>query len=485
MKKLIIRTIRVIILFIVISCNRTSPYEHTEDFDVPLLKKNHLMNSSGDFEALVKLNGEYFKKAGKLDYEGGKGLCFLNVANANSTEGNYKRAQSLLNKAGEHLKKGGNNFHRAKFYDGYADYYSHLKQYDKAIAYSDSTLSSLKKTPESKLKKELLPRVYINRGTYFAWKGWFGTSLKCFRKGNNLENSAYSNCMLAQYYLYTQKLDSAGVYALRAGEMMNNSSTTDIEKQWVYYTIGYYYNQINQYDKAEKMLNKVLEMSAKTRSVYSFHIKDVYNALADVYKKKNDKEKAYFYLKKYLEEDSRLNEARFSAINKTTDDFILESKKEHGKRENELWTIVILSVIILAVSGVLIWKNIKHLQRKKISLKTETETLKSQVHEKKLQEVIELARNNDSSFLMKFKELYPGFISRLLAINPDFENSELAFCALLKLHFTSKEIADYTFVQHKSIQQKKYRLRKKLQLEGDQDIYEFLDKLGKLTDEQN
>ncbi|MBL1222531.1 tetratricopeptide repeat protein [Chryseobacterium sp. L7] len=485
MKNWIIRIIRMIILFIIISCSQTSPYEHTEDFDVPLLKKNHILNSSGDFEALVKLNGEYFKQADKIGYKEGKGLCFLNVGNVNSTEGNYKRAQALLNKAGESLKQSENGFHRAKFYDSYADYYSHLKQYDKAIIYSDSALCSLKKAPDSKLKKELLPRIYTNRGTYFAWKGEFGTSLKSFRKGRDLENSAYSNCMLAQYYLYTQKLDSAGVYALRAGEMMNRQKTTDIEKQWVYYTLGYYYNQVNQYDEAEKMLNKVLEMSEKTKSIYSFHIREVYNALADVYKKKNDKEKAYFYLQKYLEEDNRLNEARFAAINKTTDDFILESKKESGQRENELWIIGILSAIILTVTGILIWKSIRHLESKKKSLKTETDTLKNQVHKKKLQEVIEMAKNNDSLFLMKFKELYPEFISRLLTINPDFENSELAFCALLKLHFSSKEIADYTFVQHKSIQQKKYRLRKKLNLEGDQDIYEFLDNLEKFTDEQN
>ncbi|KFF17844.1 hypothetical protein IW22_19735 [Chryseobacterium sp. JM1] len=152
-----------------------------------------------------------------------------------------------------------------------------------------------------------------------------------------------------------------------------------------------------------------------------------------------------------------------------------EAKKESDKRENDLWIIGILSLIIISVSGMSVWKNIQHLKHRKRSLKTETDTLKNRVYEKKLQEVTDLAKNNDSSFLMKFKELHPEFISSLLTINPDLENSELAFCALLKLHFTSKEIADYTFVQHKSIQQKKYRLRKKLNIEGDQDIYEFLD----------
>ncbi|PQA91224.1 hypothetical protein B0A69_18225 [Chryseobacterium shigense] len=160
-----------------------------------------------------------------------------------------------------------------------------------------------------------------------------------------------------------------------------------------------------------------------------------------------------------------------------------EAKKEADQRKNDLWILGILSFVTLSVSGLYARKEIQLLKQKKKSLKTETNTLKSHVYEKKLLEVMELAQKNDSSFLMKFKELNPEFIKNLLIINPDLENSELAFCALLKLHFTSKEIADYTFVQHKSIQQKKYRIRKKLNIEGDQDIYEFFDLVGKNSNE--
>ncbi|WP_131707591.1 tetratricopeptide repeat protein [Chryseobacterium angstadtii] len=477
MKKLIIRILRMIILCIVISCSRNSPYHHTEDFDFPLIKQNSEMNSSGDFESLVKLNADYFKKAENLDYEEGKGLCFLNIANVNSTEGDYKKAHILLEKAGESLRNSQNNFHRAKFYDSYSHYYSHLKQYDKAIFYSDSALFFLIKAPDSELKKRLLPRIYINRGTYYAWKGQMGTALKSFRKGQALENSAYSNCMLAQYYLYTGKLDSARIYALRAVEMMGRQKTTDIERLWIYYTAGYYYSKIDHVSEAEKMLKSALELSIKTRLTYSFHIKEIYKALAELYEEKKDKERAYFYLTLYQQEDNRLSQARVEAINKTTDGFISEAKKDSDKRKNDLWMIGILSFIVFSVSGASIWKNIQYLKRKKRTLKRETDTLKDKVYKKKREEVIELAKKNDSSFLMKFKEMDPEFISRLFILNPDLENSELAFCALLKLRFTSKEIADYTFVQHKSIQQKKYRLRKKLNIEGDMDIYEFLDRV--------
>jgi tetratricopeptide (TPR) repeat protein len=466
-----------ILLFTVISCSWASTQDHTEDFDLPLIRQNDKLSFSGDYQSLVKLNAEYFKKAEKIGYEAGKGLCFLNVANANSTEGNYERAHILLNKAGESLKLSGNNFHKAKFYDSYAQYYAHLKQYEKAVTYSDSALTSLQKAPDSELKKKLLPRIYTNRGTYFAWIGHLGTSLKNFHKGLALENTAYANCMVAQYHLYTHKLDSAGIYISRAVDKMNKQKASDVEDLWIYYTAGYYYNEKNQYDEAEKMLKKALEINIKTRLTYSFHIKDVYKALAELYKKKKDKEKAYYYLSQYLKEDNRLNEARFAAINKTTDNFISDAKKESGKHSSDIWIVGILSGIVFSVFGIYIWRNVQFLKLKKSTLKRETDALKTNVYEKKRQEAIELAKRNDSSFLPKFKELYPDFISRLLSVNSDLENSELAFCAMLKLNFTSKEIADYTFVQHKSIQQKKYRIRKKLNIEGDRDIYEFFENI--------
>ena len=90
---------------------------------------------------------------------------------------------------------------------------------------------------------------------------------------------------------------------------------------------------------------------------------------------------------------------------------------------------------------------------------------------------MEMAKRNDPEFLSYFKEVYPGYIDQLLAINPNLENSELIFCAMLKLHFSSKEIANYTLVQHRTIQQKKYRIRKKMNIPTETDIYVFFDNI--------
>ncbi|MFP8894165.1 tetratricopeptide repeat protein [Chryseobacterium sp. EZn1] len=477
-KEIIAFTIFVGLLLVMFSCHKETDNTDRENFDISLLTQSSELQLSGEYEAFVKLNKEYLKKAAKIKYTAGKGLCYLNMAGVNVSAGNYEKARFFFNKAEKDLINSGNAYHKAVFYDDYSLYYSHLKLNDKAIECNNKAFYYLKQAGKTKLSQKLLPRLYVNKGIYYAWKGWLGTSLKCFTKANVLENSAYTNCMVSQYYLFTHKPDSAGIYISKADEKMISQKTTDVESLWVYYTMGYYYNEIENSEQAEKALKKALEINIKTRRTYSSHIKEVYKSLAELYKKKNDGGKAYFYLKKYMEEEGRFDAERFAVMNKATEDFISEMKQESDWHKNDLPLFIALSITVLTVSGVYVRKMINRLQKKKNTLKEQTDALKNHVQTKQLHEVTELAKRNDSSFLLKFKELFPEFIKSLLAINPDLENSELAFCAMLKLRFSSKEIADYTFVQHKSVQQKKYRIRKRLNIPGETDIYDFFDNLA-------
>ena len=139
--------------------------------------------------------------------------------------------------------------------------------------------------------------------------------------------------------------------------------------------------------------------------------------------------------------------------------------------------IVLLLLAGLFLLGLYAWRIISALGKRKEVLTLEAEDLKIRMNDNKQEEIIELGKKNDPEFLDRFKDAYPEFIDQLLTINSGLENSELVFCAMLKLHFTSKEIANYTLVQHRSVQQKKYRIRKKLNIPSETDIYLFFDTL--------
>ncbi len=88
----------------------------------------------------------------------------------------------------------------------------------------------------------------------------------------------------------------------------------------------------------------------------------------------------------------------------------------------------------------------------------------------KLNEIIQLAINDNPVFYIQFKEVYPEFIGTLKSKAPSLVLSELKCCALLKLNFSTKEIARFTNSTVRAIEQRKYRIRKKLDIPSDEDM---------------
>jgi DNA-binding CsgD family transcriptional regulator len=87
--------------------------------------------------------------------------------------------------------------------------------------------------------------------------------------------------------------------------------------------------------------------------------------------------------------------------------------------------------------------------------------------------LIELVKNNDPGFLFAFEQAYPEFSSRLLEINPQLSKPEIEFCALLKLNLSTKEIARLKFIETRTVQNKKYRIRKRFNIPTSVDIYNW------------
>lgn len=90
------------------------------------------------------------------------------------------------------------------------------------------------------------------------------------------------------------------------------------------------------------------------------------------------------------------------------------------------------------------------------------------------EEIVELAKKNDSALLPRCMEVYPKFTRNLLARHPDLTNAELRLSVMIFLNFSSKEIAEYMYITHRSVQTNKSRLRKKLDIDGKTDLYQYI-----------
>ncbi len=77
-------------------------------------------------------------------------------------------------------------------------------------------------------------------------------------------------------------------------------------------------------------------------------------------------------------------------------------------------------------------------------------------------------------FEISFKELHNDFFERLLSAYPKLTPKDLKLCAYLKMNLSTKEIAPLMAITVRGVEIHRYRLRKKLQIDGSENLSNFL-----------
>ncbi|MDR6459491.1 tetratricopeptide (TPR) repeat protein [Chryseobacterium vietnamense] len=247
-----------------------------------------------------------------------------------------------------------------------------------------------------------------------------------------------------------------------------------------YYYAQYFFKEKN-YEKAILYLDKALEYNKKLTTIE--HSKNIYKLLIECYKNSGNVEKEKEYLEHYI----KLKDSLENSQTKGAELSIKTIEKEKTEENKTLKKKILIYISIVVSLGLILLAYLYYQNNKKKKLILESKEIisrkedETKILEKRIsgvhEDLIQLAKNNDISFLEKFHEVYPNVSQKLLAINPDLTKDNLAFCALIWLGFSSKDIAEFTFMQHRSVQIKKGRLRKKLNLGSDVDLYQFLKSL--------
>lgn len=81
------------------------------------------------------------------------------------------------------------------------------------------------------------------------------------------------------------------------------------------------------------------------------------------------------------------------------------------------------------------------------------------------------------SFTRNFDIVYENYTKRLIELHPDLNSSDLRICCYLKMGISSKEIAPLFNISYRSVEMTRYRLRKKLGLERETNLVDYLQKI--------
>ncbi|MFK7832754.1 MAG: triple tyrosine motif-containing protein [Winogradskyella sp.] len=111
------------------------------------------------------------------------------------------------------------------------------------------------------------------------------------------------------------------------------------------------------------------------------------------------------------------------------------------------------------------------------SIKEELSKSKSLSDVTKVVKLINSNLNNTNDwelFEEAFNNVDKDFMKKIKTLHPSITPNDLRLCAYLRLNLSSKEIAPLLNISHKSVEVKRYRLRKKMELDHDQSLSNYI-----------
>ncbi|WP_089860514.1 hypothetical protein [Chryseobacterium taeanense] len=351
-----------------------------------------------------------------------------------------------------------------------AETYSVNKFYNKAIVHLNNAYSILQK---SQLKSKKIFYAKANVLSSFANvyldknepRNAAKKILEEIKSGNEIQDkNEFAKFQYVNYSnissIYSEyDLDSAFYFAKKSVEIKPSAISDDKSMITNFTVFGNYYMKKKNYEESVRNFHKALKVAQRTG--IELNINDTYKSLQEIYRETGRKDSADYYENKIKQNDLQMLQSKYNSLQEV----ISKDEQEQNKKFTLSFFIWGLSIVIVLAGSVFFYLKLK----KKKSIENN-----QNLHDL-FNNLITLVQNNDPAFMFAFENAFPDFSDKLLKLNPDLQQSEIEFCALLKLKLTTKEIAKYTFIETRTVQNKKYRLRKKLEIPQSIDIYNWID----------
>ncbi|WP_144281467.1 tetratricopeptide repeat protein [Chryseobacterium echinoideorum] len=457
------------------------------DIDSALMFKNHELQKEGKLKEAIAFNFQLIEKSRQKNYKKGIGWGYVNIGNLLSSLDHYEESLKYLELAEKELRETDNPFLKATIQTEIGKINHFLGLYEIALKDYNNAIVEAKKNKDTELKKHHLNYIYSCKADNFEFLKRYDSMQIYFLKAYKLSEDPITAANIAHYFITYKKdeIDSAKYYLDAANVELKTNDYDLHQKLVVLQKYGNYYYELKEYQKALDYYLQSLEIAKKIDK--GDEKKIIYQLLSKTYKSLNDDYKSAEYLQKYSILNDSLNAVNKNALSISVDQLVKEKEieKERLKNKNHN-TLIIIS--LLAVTSLLFGSFFyirKKKEKEKIIKNQQEEITQKEIEKKNLEykvndsfdEIIQLAKSNSPSFLIRFKEVYPEFCERILILYPEILNSELTFCAYLKLNFSTKEIAKYTFVTEKAVQARKSRIRKKFNISSNEDIYVWFGKI--------
>ncbi|WP_228378894.1 helix-turn-helix transcriptional regulator [Chryseobacterium hispalense] len=146
------------------------------------------------------------------------------------------------------------------------------------------------------------------------------------------------------------------------------------------------------------------------------------------------------------------------------------------QQQKQLFTLSLFLFVAFFVTEVLFIIENKNALESFIMYKNDLDHLMSKEKNKKEEKtdiLLKIAKENNNHFFLAFREEFSDLYRELLKF-PELTSADLEMCAYLKLNLQTKEIATYKKISIGAVDNRKYRIRKKLNLPPETDLYKWI-----------
>lgn len=433
------------------------------------------------------------QKKKEIDYTDGQARAIISIARNYIFIGELKKALEKLND-GLSFTQGDNQLqkYRLSLFMLKASVLSQLGYSDEAKANYNNVAETIEKIPEYSSDADYYKKIFKHSSYILTYeqdraqipgnaeqkKQYLLQTYKDIKqiKNNTIIKTVLSvHCLraLVSYYTELNDTNKAEQY-LKEGDSLHSDFPGWIIKR--NFLLGNIEKKKKNYTKAIEVYNIALKDAGLYQRKYEET--QIYNQIAECYHELKD----YKNESLYLDKSKRLNTS-IDIDEKATAGEVLKhaTKNEIGESSflNPTKLYYLIAIPFLIVILIIILRR-KTTQSNIIDVITEKpagsedENEAEKLNHETLNLLINLAEDDDPSFYFKFNDVFPDFSENLLKINPKLTQSDLEYCAMMKLNFDTKKIASIKRLSIGAVESKKYRIRKKLDISTEENIYIWL-----------
>ncbi|WP_375559623.1 tetratricopeptide repeat protein [Bernardetia sp. OM2101] len=449
---------------------------------------------------------------------------YSNIAGIYAREQEYSKALSVAEKALKIDIKQNNISNITTSYGNISRLYKYLKDYSKALEFQDKYLEMLKQN--NQFTPKTLCYAFQNIGDIYRLQGKYDESLEWFEKAkkncqetDNVINVTIIGLNQTQVYVEQKEYEKAITNASKILDSLEKHPSL-LELEMAYQVLAQAHEESGNEKKAifyhkkyaqtrDSLFNQEKEKTIQEMQVrFQTKLKeqDIQNLTEENNYQKQLTFRAYWAITGLIAAILLLIALgiSYNKRNKLKEKLakneieLLEQQKQKGiteqaklKAEQKLLEQEQKRILVeldhkqreLSSTTMYIYQKNELLE----NLKNKLEKLESQLQTEAKKEVKSIRKSLQSSqnmdedwdrFKLHFDEVHPNFFSWIAKKYSSLTQNDSKLCAYIKMGLSNKEIASLLNVNPRSIQVAKYRLKKKMNLETEDDLTKIIQEIA-------